>query len=267
MPQGFDCATPLTQDIATAFVNDGNVFVARYLTPSGWKKLTRSEAEIITAAGLQIVSVFETTANRAAGGAPNGHTDGALALSLAQELGQPVGSTIYFAVDFDTNSFDVISAYLRAASTHIVGYDTGVYGSYGVVEAMKDSGACSKFWQTYAWSRGNKSESINIYQYDCGPTGQGFEKNGIGVDLDESFGNEGWWNTIVQTIEEDVDNMPMKLEDWQWEMLYKVMGDAYNKDQLTWNWEQKIVDRTLTASELAFLNTVLDGRIDRKIEV
>jgi N-acetylmuramoyl-L-alanine amidase len=67
--------------------------------------------------------------------------------------------------------------------------------------------------------------------------------------------------------DEDVDNMPMKLEQWQWDMLYKVMGAAYNTDQLGWDWMQKIVDKTLTVSELAFLNTVLDGRVDRGIEV
>nr|WP_243767208.1 peptidoglycan recognition family protein [Paenibacillus agricola] len=67
--------------------------------------------------------------------------------------------------------------------------------------------------------------------------------------------------------EEDVDNMPMKLEPWQWDMLYKVMGDAYNKERLGWDWMQKIVDQTMTATELAFLNTVLDGRLDRGIEV
>jgi hypothetical protein len=38
-------------------------------------------------------------------------------------------------------------------------------------------------------------------------------------------------------------------------------------NQLYWDWMQKIVDKTLTASQLAFLNTVLDGRIDRGIEV
>ncbi|MCU6797985.1 glycoside hydrolase family 73 protein [Paenibacillus sp. WQ 127069] len=68
-------------------------------------------------------------------------------------------------------------------------------------------------------------------------------------------------------IKEDETNMPMKLEQWQWDMLYEVMGTAYNAKQLNWVWMQKIVDKTLTASELAFLNTVLDGRIDRGIEV
>ncbi|WP_249861523.1 glycoside hydrolase family 73 protein [Paenibacillus konkukensis] len=68
-------------------------------------------------------------------------------------------------------------------------------------------------------------------------------------------------------LQEDEENMPMKLEQWQWDMLYEVLGKAYNADQLSWDWMQKIVDKTMTATELAFLNTVLDGRIDRKIEV
>jgi flagellum-specific peptidoglycan hydrolase FlgJ len=66
---------------------------------------------------------------------------------------------------------------------------------------------------------------------------------------------------------EDEDNMPMKLEQWQWDMLYEVLGKAYNANQLSWSWMQKIVDKQLTATELAFLNTVLDGRIDRNIKI
>jgi hypothetical protein len=63
------------------------------------------------------------------------------------------------------------------------------------------------------------------------------------------------------------NSVPMKLEQWQWDMLYQVMGAAYNAKQLKWDWMQKILDKTLTAAELGFLNTVLDGRVDRKIEV
>ncbi|MEW9697930.1 glycoside hydrolase family 73 protein [Paenibacillus sp. SI8] len=67
--------------------------------------------------------------------------------------------------------------------------------------------------------------------------------------------------------EEDDENMPMKLEQWQWDMVYEVFGKAYNEDKIAWGWMQKIVDKTMTATELAFVNTVLDGRIDRKLDV
>ena len=45
MTKGFDCSTPLTAQTAAAFVKDGYSFVARYLVPSGYKALTKSEAE------------------------------------------------------------------------------------------------------------------------------------------------------------------------------------------------------------------------------
>ncbi|SDD75872.1 Mannosyl-glycoprotein endo-beta-N-acetylglucosaminidase [Paenibacillus sp. UNCCL117] len=67
--------------------------------------------------------------------------------------------------------------------------------------------------------------------------------------------------------EEDEMSQPMKLEPWQWELLYEVLGKAYNEDRLDWSWLQKIKDRTMTATELVFVNTVLDGRLDRKLDV
>ncbi|SFK89581.1 protein of unknown function [Paenibacillus sp. 1_12] len=263
MTQGFDCATPLTAATAAAFRTKNFEFVARYLVPSSWKALSRGEAEIITQGGLQIVSVYETTANRPLDGREAGLADGATALQLAIDMGQPAGSAIYFAVDFDASSAQMSSVadYIQAASETTPGYYTGVYGSYAVIEEMHKRGVCSRFWQTYAWSGGKKSDAMNIYQYQNDTT-----LNGIIVDLNESYGKEGWWNTN-QIAEEDEMNMPMKLEQWQWDMLYQVLGSAYNANQLSWEWMQKIVDKTLTVTELVFLNTVLDGRVDRKIKI
>ncbi|WP_248928501.1 DUF1906 domain-containing protein [Paenibacillus hamazuiensis] len=192
MAKGFDCSTPLTGQTAAAFAADGYEFVCRYLVPSGYKRLTREEAELITAAGLQIVSVFETTADRALGGRSAGLADGATALQVAQAIGQPEGSCIYFAVDFDATGaqMSTVIEYIRAASEATPQYTTGVYGSYAVVEAVLAAGACSHFWQTYAWSKGQKSAAAHIYQYR-----NDIVVNGINIDLDESYGNEGWWNT------------------------------------------------------------------------
>lgn len=164
MTKGFDCSTPLTAQTAAAFVKDGYSFVARYLVPSGYKALTKSEADRISQAGLQIVSVFETTANRALGGRSAGLADGATAVQVAHQLGQPAGSCIYFAVDFDATSAQMatVVAYIQAASEATPEYTTGVYGSYAVMEAVKKAGACSRFWQTYAWSGGKNPHSFTF---------------------------------------------------------------------------------------------------------
>lgn len=194
MVKGIDCSSPLTASTAAKIANQGYDFAARYLVPSSyaWKRLTPAEAEAITVAGMQIISVFETTANRPAGGATAGLADGKAALKEARLIGQPTGSAIYFAVDYDAQpkDFDEIEQYLKAAAEQIPGYAAGVYGSYSVVEEMARRKACDCFWQTYAWSYGNKSGHANVFQYK-----NNVSVGGVAVDLNDSYGGEGWWNT------------------------------------------------------------------------
>ena len=194
MNKGIDCAQPLMIAKTKALAAAGYQFAARYLVPSAytWKRLTRKEAEAITAAGMQIISVFETSANRPAGGTVNGQADGKAANVEATEIGQPPGSAIYFAVDYDAQpkDYDAIEAYMRAATKEIPGYEVGIYGSFTVIEEMYRRGAAKYFWQTYAWSYGKKSAHANLWQYQNGVTVAGHL-----VDLNESYGGEGWWST------------------------------------------------------------------------
>ena len=197
--KGFDCATPLTASTAAALKAAGMQFVARYVVPTtdAWKRLTQAEAEAIIGAGLEIISIFETTANSAAGGASQGASDGATAYAQAQIVGQPRGTAIYFAVDYDAPSSDfaAITAYLQAAQQQLGdNYQVGVYGSYAVVEAMAASSAAAHFWQTYAWSNGQLSSKANIYQYENDQT-----IAGVSLDLDNSYGNEGGWSEMTFT--------------------------------------------------------------------
>lgn len=202
MAQGIDCAVPLKPAKAKEFSDIGKQFVARYLVPESlaWKRLTRLEAEGISRTGMKLISVFETTANRPKGGETAGKYDGILALAEAKLVGQPVGSCIYFAVDYDAQEedFDAIEAYLKAAAAQIKGYSCGVYGSFAVIEEMAERGACDHFWQTYAWSHRRKSNHANVYQHQ-----NGVQLLGIGCDLNESYNGEGWWSTV-----EPVKNKP-----------------------------------------------------------
>lgn len=210
--RGIDCAQPIPAATANAIAAQGYRFAARYLVPAGyaWKRLTRKEAEGITAAGMTIVSVFETTANRPAGGANSGRADGQAAFQEASDIGQPEGTAIYFAVDYDAqpNDYDEIEAYLRAATGELGKYRTGIYGSYAVIEEMRRRSAAQHFWQTYAWSRGEKSAYANVWQHKNGVTVAGHP-----VDLNESYGNEGWWNTEGSEDSEGEDSYMISQED------------------------------------------------------
>lgn len=209
MAKGFDCATPLTAALAAKFKADGYEFVCRYLVPSGWKQLTKAEADAISAAGLQLISVYETTADRALGGYAAGLADGAKAVEVAAAVGQPKGSRIYFAVDFDARAgqMQTVIDYIRGCSEATPDYTTGVYGSAAVVQAVMIAGVCSGYWQTYAWSRGVKVPGIQVYQYQNDIT-----VNGIGIDRNDSYGDEGWWTTLP-TVEEEVKEYMLKVED------------------------------------------------------
>lgn len=193
MAKGFDCATPLTAETAAEFAVDGYSFVGRYLAPEGTRKrLTPDEAQAISAAGLYIVSIFERYASRAGEGAEAGAEDGRIALQHAREVGQPEGTPIYAAVDFDagTSDFDAIEAYMRAFDAQIPGYELEAYGSFAVIQMLRERGVISPDggMQTYAWSQGMTVIQPRIYQYKNDIT-----VNGIGVDLDESNGDAGGW--------------------------------------------------------------------------
>jgi len=81
-----------------------------------------------------------------------------------------------------------------------------VYGSYDVMIAVQAASVCSKYWQTYAWSKGQRADFMHVYQYQNGLTA-----NGIGIDLDEGYGDYGGWS--LATAAEPVPEPPAPLFD------------------------------------------------------
>lgn len=191
---GIDTAIPLSADKAKAIKEAGYEFAGRYLVPTTmWKALTRAEAQALTAAGLKILTVWETTADRVKGSANAGSADGANALKCAREIGMPSSGVIYFAVDFgaQASDMDAIEAYLRAARQNTEEYEIGVYGSYSVVEEMAKRKACNHFWQCVGWSYGQKSPHRNVYQAKWG-----MSVAGVAIDVNEcdDMDAAGIWN-------------------------------------------------------------------------
>lgn len=79
------------------------------------------------------------------------------------------------------------------------------------------------------------------------------------VDMNEYMGNiqDYSWKIIV----EDEDNMAMNLTEDQWQRLNNVIGQHYNAGIVTdWGWMEKIHSRTLTATEMAFLNCLIEAK-------
>jgi hypothetical protein len=162
---------------STAALHDhGATFAARYLTGAG-KALDRAEAQTLSRGGISIVSTFEEGAMAMLGGASQGRLDGIAAMRAAIDIGQPRGTPIYFACDFDIQDgqYDSALSYLHAAdSVMSTRYFVGVYGGLGMVNV-----AASHFhflWQTLAWSRGAWNGKSQIRQTAVGtPTIDGVE--------------------------------------------------------------------------------------------
>ncbi|MFC5547708.1 DUF1906 domain-containing protein [Massilia aerilata] len=138
--RGLDTAIELTRH-AGALRSQGYDFAMRYYSNNAAKNLSLGEARALSQAGLQMGVVWETTGTHAGYFTrAQGLADGAQAFRMAFEaIGQPFGSAIYFAVDYDptqadldggiSNYFTGVHAALYVANEGAPSYRVGVYGS------------------------------------------------------------------------------------------------------------------------------------------
>jgi hypothetical protein len=132
----------------------GFAFVCRYYSSDAAKRLTAVEAEDYRHAGLAVVSVWEDSAGAAGEGYDIGVRDAKAAESQAKAAGQPDGSPIFFAVDFDMSAAqrEYVVGYFRGACDILTRSRVGCYGGYAAVEATHSAGVADYRWQTLAWS-------------------------------------------------------------------------------------------------------------------
>ena len=125
------------------------------------KCLTPDEAQAITEAGLSIGVIFQQRQDRLSDFTPSkGRAAAEKALERAvDEIGQPDGSAIYFAVDFDVDKdkeVDAVKGYFtsirEAFAAADIPYRVGAYGCGHVLAALGDAGLIDLSW--LAMSRG-----------------------------------------------------------------------------------------------------------------
>jgi hypothetical protein len=173
--QGVDLATD-SSDVLNELKSNHVDFVARYYRnpDSRWPPLSPSEAQRLSASGIKIVAVWEAhSRNPAYFSYPQGFSDATMAYGEARAIGQPAGSAIYFAVDFNAQWLFPIDQYFRgiaaglgAANGGHPGYAVGVYGSGLVCDALKRSGLARYCWlsNAFAWDGSTEYEAWNIRQ-------------------------------------------------------------------------------------------------------
>jgi len=150
---GMDASVDCT-NLAFCIASTGMKFVVRYYSQFANKLLTPAEGRALSDAGLKLVVVYQDKQN-AVGffDAAQGRSSAARALAIAQGMGQPAGSAIYFSVDFDPASDAIhgpISAYFQAVNQAFraapLRYAVGVYGSGLTCGLIRDASLAQFAW-------------------------------------------------------------------------------------------------------------------------
>jgi hypothetical protein len=180
--------------------NAGVVFVCRYITDGGSglpnKRMTPDEAHDLLTNGIEIVSNWESYANRMREGYAAGKQDAEDAQDWHHQCGGPDLAPIYFSCDYDEPEADqaAINAYLQACGDVLGGPQrVGIYGGYWPLSRALNAGVCHYSWQTEGWSGGNIDSRINIFQRN----NAGYKYiDGIECDINEAHTTDfGQWST------------------------------------------------------------------------
>lgn len=133
------------------------------------KRLTREEAQAIVASGLSVVVVHQ-----AGGASPEsfskalGKQDAEYAIQYAIEaIGQPPGSAIYFAVDFDCDAknftdrvlphFKAIEAVSKSGEFSRR-FEVGAYGNGLALNGLLEAGLCKYAWLSQSMGHVNSRQ-------------------------------------------------------------------------------------------------------------
>ncbi|QOY96143.1 DUF1906 domain-containing protein [Massilia sp. UMI-21] len=167
---GFDTALQLTRH-AQALRAQGIDFVMRYYSHNTAKNLGPVEARALAAAGLRLGAVWESAGTHAGYfSRAQGQADGAGALALARAVGQPAGSSIYFAVDYDPSQADLdgpVADYFAGVTSALgCGYRIGVYGSGMCCGYLLERGQADCTWLSQSTGFAGSKAFAQALRYD-----------------------------------------------------------------------------------------------------
>jgi hypothetical protein len=158
------------------------------------KRLTRDEADAIVDSGKSIAVVHQAGgANASSFSAQKGKQDAEYAFEYAiATIGQPAGSAIYFAVDFDCNQSQLDSRVIphfeaiheANSGAFSKSFAIGAYGNGLVLEALLDRGLAAFAWLSQSTGHHGskdfkKTDRWTLFQHLSSTL------CGIGVDVDD----------------------------------------------------------------------------------
>jgi len=179
-PLGIDLAMD-TSNVVEELRGSRIDFVARYYREptSSLPALSSQEARKLDSLGLKIVAVWEQNSPDPENiSYSSGHSDAFSAYKQARAIGQPAGSAIYFAIDFNAHDLEAAKEYFRGIAAGLAAgsggraeYNVGVYGSGAVCDAIKRAGLARYSWlgKATSWNGSLDYNDWNIKQGDALP--------------------------------------------------------------------------------------------------
>jgi hypothetical protein len=161
----------------------GITFVCRYLTGPG-KLLTYTEALDISAQGIDLVALYETTGTTFKGGFAEGRADAKIAIHALDVLKPHGNPPIIFTCDADVAGEGLTGTameYIRGAVSEIGWHRVGLYAGYEPIITAYRENRCKYLFQTYAWSGGKWSPNAQLRQVQ-----NGIHLFGADCDLDKA---------------------------------------------------------------------------------
>lgn len=207
---GIDFAWESPPPSPAALKAAGVTFVCRYLSNDASKDLSPAEYAAYQAAGIAVVVVWETVANRMLAGYSAGKADALEAVTLCKQIGIPGAFPVYFACDFDATQLDQagIDAYLDGVASVIGVARAGIYGGYWPVSRAFAAGKVTFGWQTYAWSGGSWEPRAQLRQVQNDVT-----VAGITVDIDHAIADN--FGQVIYTPPPPVTATSGTQEGWR----------------------------------------------------
>jgi hypothetical protein len=205
--RGIDMATD-ARDVSQELKGSGLHFVARYYRDpaSRLPPLSAEEARAVAAAGMKLVTIWQYKSNKPEHFSyASGMADGMAAHRQAKAIGQPAGSAIYFAVDYNAPEVDIrrlidpyfrgVAAGLAAAAGKQREYRIGVYSSGAVCSYIKGARLAEYAWLSHsrAWAGYGSFANWDIKQ---GPRSGALSFN---HDMNEARGEFGAFSVKGQT--------------------------------------------------------------------
>jgi hypothetical protein len=156
-------------------------------------RLTKAEAERLSAAGIKLFTVYEDTGHNLTLTTAQGKIDGQNALEQATQVGQPQGTAIYFALEGLPSGY--VESDLPAVRKYFAGvkqaigskYERGVYSNGLVCETLLDEDICSYTWLSASKSFAGTRDFYRTGRWNLSqttPLDQNW--NGLSVDVDEA---------------------------------------------------------------------------------